>query len=274
MKIDSHQHFWKYSKKKHAWINEEMKVLQSDFLPKDLKPLLDDSNIGGCVAVQADQSLAENKFLLGLAKKNDWIQGVVGWVDLNSHSVESDLEKYKSESKFVGVRHILQDEEADFMLTKSFNRGVSALKYYDLTYDVLIYENQMEAAIEFVRRHPYTRMVLDHMAKPLIKEGLTSPWEKYLKEMGQMENLFVKMSGWSTEADWGKWTPEDIAPYLEICLESFGPERIMYGSDWPVSNLATEYSEVVGVVENFISTLSVDEQDAIFGNNAMEFYSL
>lgn len=273
--IDSHNHFWVYDLKEHAWIGDNMKLLRRDFMPCDLKPGLDKNNVEGTVAVQAAQTLFENSFLLDLAAKNPFIKGVVGWVDLNSPEVEKDLEFYADNPFFVGVRHIIQDEPDDnFMLRDSFINGVKTLKKYGLTYDLLINERQLPNAIKFCEKVPDQQIVLDHIAKPLIKSGKLEPWKKHIKELSQNKNLHCKLSGLLTEANWLHWKEDDIKPYLDHVFEFFTPERLFFGSDWPVCLLAAEYGQVIKLIRNYIESLPSHQQAWIMGNNAHAFYNL
>ncbi|WP_150452640.1 amidohydrolase family protein [Arenibacter lacus] len=275
MTIDSHQHFWKYNPKKHAWINDEMAVIRRDFLPSDLESVFAENGVDGCVAVQADQTLAETDFLLELAHEHDFIKGVVGWADLRSKSVEHLLEKYASDNKLKGYRHIVQGEEdPNFLLRPDFLNGISKLEEYGAVYDILVFPHQLGATLEFVKKFPNQKFVIDHIAKPYIRDGFFEGWAVLMKEIEKHENVYCKISGMITEADYHSWTPEQIHPYMELVLEAFGPKRCMYGSDWPVCLVAGKYSEVKNLTTNFINTLSATEQQAIMGGNAVEFYDL
>ncbi|WP_086478616.1 amidohydrolase family protein [Arenibacter amylolyticus] len=275
MTIDSHQHFWKYNPKKHAWINDEMAVIRKDFLPTDLEPVLAENGVDGCVAVQADQTLAETDFLLELAHEHDFIKGVVGWVDLRSKSIEHLLEKYADDKKLKGYRHIVQGEEdPNFLLRPDFLNGISKLEPYGAVYDILVFPHQLGATLEFVKKFPNQKFVIDHIAKPYIKDSFFDGWAVLMKEIAKQENVYCKLSGMITEADYNSWTPEQIHPYMELVLEAFGPKRCMYGSDWPVCLVAGKYSEVKNLTTNFINTLSATEQQAIMGGNAVSFYNL
>lgn len=274
-RIDAHQHFWVYHPEEYGWIDDNMNVIRRDFAPVDLKPLLEANGITASVAVQARQCLEENESLLSLSDEHESIVGVVGWVDLRSDQARNQLEKFCSHPRFVGVRHIAQDEPDDrFLLREDFTRGVALLSELDLTYDVLVYPSQLPAAIEFVRRFPGHRMVLDHIAKPHIKRGQLEPWASQIEELSRCANLFCKVSGMVTEADWERWKPEDFTPYLEVVLSAFGPERLMFGSDWPVCTLAGSYEKVLEIVQRFVEPLTNEEREAIFGTNAIDFYKL
>ncbi len=275
MTIDSHQHFWKYEPVKHAWINEEMAVIRRDFLPEDLKKVYQENDIDGCVAVQADQTLAETDFLLDLANQNDFIKGVVGWVDLRSDDVDGVLEKYSSEKKLKGWRHIVQGEaDHNFLMRPDFLRGISLLEKYSYVYDILVFPHQLAAALEFVKQFPNQKFVIDHIAKPYIKDGFFEGWAVLMKEIAQHENVHCKLSGMITEADYKTWTPQQISPYMDWVLNAFGADRIMYGSDWPVCLVAGNYGQVKQLVADFIAPLSDDEKKTITGGNAIKFYNL
>lgn len=275
MKIDTHQHFWKYSKEQYPWIGKGMEVLAQDRLPPDLNPLLDANGIEGTVAVQARQVVEETEALLAMAKEYDFIRGVVGWVDLRSPDVEAQLERFKDRTKLVGVRHVVQDEPDDlFVLREDFMRGIGKLKAYDLVYDILIFPHQLAATIELVRRFPDQVFILDHMAKPNIKDEQISPWESDIKKLASFENVSCKLSGIVTEADWHNWTVEGFRPYMEVVLEAFGAERLTIGSDWPVCTLAGQYGSVVSIAADFIAQLSDNEQKAIWEGNPERIYGL
>ena len=275
MRLDAHQHFWIYDPAEYAWISDAMPALKHHRLPADLKPLLDEAGFDGCIAVQARQSLQETSFLLDLAHQHQFVLGVVGWVDLFSPALERTLESFTADPKLVGLRHIVQDEPDDrFLLREDFRRGIAALARFDLAYDVLIYPRQLPAAIEFVAQFPQQRFVLDHIAKPLIGEGVMEPWRTEIRELARNPNLYCKLSGMVTEARWQQWRPENFRPYLDVVFEAFGPERLMLGSDWPVCTLAGEYEDTIRIVTDFISCLSAAEQDAILGGNCERFYRL
>lgn len=273
-KIDAHQHFWKYDKEKHAWIEDSMSVLQQDFMPPDLKTHLDEQKIEGSVAVQADQSERETDFLLSLADQYSYIAGVVGWLDIRSSGIGKALEKYTSYEKLKGLRHIVQDEPDDFLLQSNFCRGISLLKEHNLTYDILIYEHQLPAAVQFVEKFPDQPFVLDHMAKPRIKEGEIENWKQGIKELAQHPKVYCKLSGMVTEADWNGWQKKDFKPYLDVIFETFGADRLMFGSDWPVCTLAADYSEVYSIIHEYISSYSAEKQEMILGGTAQQFYNL
>lgn len=274
MRLDAHQHFWQFDPLRDTWITEEMAVIQRDFLPEDLQPLLEDKGIDGCVAVQADQSLAETDFLLSLAEKHSFVKAVVGWVDLKSDELSSVLERYVGHEPFKGVRHILQAEPDDFMTDPVFMAGVKKLADFGLTYDVLVHQGQLEETLQFIDQLPEMPLVIDHIAKPDIKNDSFDHWAKYMKAIAERKHVTVKVSGLVTEADWKNWKREDFTPYIDFCLEHFGPERLMYGSDWPVCLLAGSYSGIYDLLQSHISQLSDTEQGHIMGGTAAKFYSL
>jgi L-fuconolactonase len=275
MIIDSHQHFWKYNPEKHTWIDDSMSAIRRDFLPSDLEKVFAENGIDGCVAVQADQTLAETDFLLDLAKNHDFIKGVVGWADLRDKNVEEILDKYQSHKKLKGWRHIVQGEaDSNFLLRSDFIRGMSYLEKYGHTYDILVFPHQLGAVLEFVKRFPDQKFVIDHIAKPYIKDGFYDGWAVLMEAIARQENVYCKISGMITEADYQSWTPEQLHPYLHHVLEIFGSERLMFGSDWPVCLVAGSYSEVKKVVTDFISTLDEHDIKMIMGDNAVAFYRL
>ncbi|WKN33985.1 amidohydrolase family protein [Porifericola rhodea] len=275
MKIDAHQHFWKYDPKRFAWINDSMSVLKQDFLPPDLKEEMDKSGFDGCVAVQASQSEEETDFLLKLAAEYDYIKGVVGWVDLCDINVRSRLQHYAHEKKLCGIRHVVQDEPDDyFLLRPDFMKGVKMLPEFNLTYDILIFEKHLPVALQFVGYMPECRFVLDHIAKPRIAAGVLTPWDDNMRSLAEYPNVYCKLSGMLTEADWKNWKADDLHAYLDVAMEAFGSDRLMIGSDWPVCRLAASYQEVMGLVEDYIGRLSADEQARILGQNAIDFYQL
>jgi len=275
MKIDAHQHFWRYDPVRDGWINDQMTVIRRDFLPNDLAPELKSNKIDGCVAVQADQSEAETLFLLDLAAKNNFIRGVVGWVDLCAPNVAERLEAFSRHNKLRGFRHIVQAERDDrFMLCESFLRGIRSLPQFGFTYDILIYTHQFPAAIELVAKFPDQPFVLDHLGKPPIKAKQVEPWAQHIRTLASHSNVFCKVSGMVTEADWKNWRADDFKPYLDVVFESFCVERLMFGSDWPVCLLAGNYRQVLELVSSYTQKLTAQERDKIFGLNAKQFYGL
>jgi L-fuconolactonase len=272
--IDSHQHFWKYNPATHGWINEDMRVIRRDFQPEDLRPLLVKHGIGGCVSVQVDQTEEETLSLLALADDHDFIKGVVGWIDLRDSRLDSRLEYFSTLKKLKGFRHIVQGEKPGFLSQDSFIQGVRQLHRRGFTYDLLIYHHQLEEAYGFVKKIPDTKIVIDHLAKPSIVTGSVREWAKRMREMARLPNVFCKISGMVTEADWMRWQDADFVPYLEVMLEAFGSNRLLYGSDWPVCLVAAGYDRQFAIVQKFIQPLSVSEKKRILGENAERFYNL
>lgn len=273
--IDSHVHFWKYHPVKDAWMNEDMKVIQADFLPDELEILFRDNAVEGCIAVQADQSEQETEFLLSLAEQHDFIKGVVGWIDLRDENLPEKLAIFSKYEKLKGWRHIAQAEPNGFLLSPSFLRGIAALKNYNYTYDILIGKNQLKEAIAMVEKFPAQRFVLDHMAKPDIKGNSGDlEWKESIKVMATYKNVYCKVSGMVTEADWQHWKHDDLKFYLDMVFESFGTDRIMFGSDWPVCTLAASYEETKQVLESYVSNLTNLQRKAVFELNAKECYQL
>lgn len=276
MKIDSHQHYWHFNTADYGWMGENMSVIKRDFLPTDLLPELKSIDFDGSVAVQARQSLEETNWLLQLADEHPHIKGVVGWLDLQSEQAEAQIAAFAKHPKAVGVRHVIHDEEdIDFMLRPAFIRGVQLLEKYNLAYDILIFPKHLTNTIGFVKQFSEQQtFVVDHIAKPLIKDGIVSPWKEDIAALAQFPNVYCKVSGMVTEADWNTWTPENIRPYLDIVVEAFGPERILIGSDWPVCLVAGKYSEVMQVVIDYISTFTEKKQALILGGNAAKAYRI
>ncbi len=275
MRIDAHQHFWRYSPAEYGWIDDEMGALKRDFLPGNLQPLLAASGFDGSIAVQACQTIEETQWLLSLAEKSEYIKGVVGWVDLRSPDLPAQLERLANHPKLVGVRHVVQAESDDeFMLRIDFQRGIGYLDGCGLTYDLLLYPRHLPVAVKLVQRFPLQRFVLDHIAKPGIADGLMEPWAGEIRELAQHENVCCKVSGMVTEAGWKKWNPGDFRPYLDVVFEAFGPERLMIGSDWPVCTLSATYAETVAIVNGYIQRLESGEQAKILGGNCAFFYRL
>ncbi len=274
-RIDAHQHFWQYDPAKHIWMSENMGILKTDYFPADLAPLLTQCALKGCVAVQANQAEEENTFLLNLAKKHDFIKGIVGWVDLRSENVEEPLKYYQQFPKIKGFRHVLHDEaQRDFMLRPDFKKGISHLKKYNYTYDILIFTDQLAFTIDFIKAFPEQPFVIDHIAKPLIKQQIVGDWKDYMVKIASYKNVSCKISGLVTEADWTGWKKEDFKAYLDIVVEAFGTHRIMYGSDWPVCQLAATYEAQYDIVKDYFSRFSTIEQNKFFGGNAKRFYNL
>jgi L-fuconolactonase len=273
--IDSHQHFWRYDAARDGWITDTMSVLKRDFLPEDLEVECNANGIDATIAVQADQSEAETLFLLDLAEGSKRIAGVVGWVDLRLPSVEERLRYFSQWKKLRGVRHIAQAEPDErFLVTREFLRGIARLREFGFTYDILIYPTQLAAAIELVSQFPQQRFVVDHMAKPEINVGRREPWATHMRTIAQNSNVYCKLSGLVTEADWHHWKPEDMIPYLDAVFEAFGPKRLMFGSDWPVCLLAASYQRVKKQIEGYVEVEAAEYKQEIFGGNAMRFYGV
>lgn len=275
LKIDSHNHFWKYDAVRDGWITPDMAVIQRDFLPDDFWPVLEQNNFNGCVVVQSDQSIAENDFHLKNADENNFIKGIVGWVNLQNDKVESKLAWYQSFKKMKGFRHVLQGEtDRALMLKPAFKKGISLLAKYGFTYDILIFPDQLKYAAELVKEFPGQKFVIDHIAKPPIKKGEIKEWKKDIEAVAQYENVYCKISGMVTEANWKQWVLKDFTPYIDTVVECFGTKRIMYGSDWPVCLVAASYDDTLGIVKKYFSSFSVNEQQLFFGGNATQFYNL
>lgn len=274
MKLDSHQHFWKYDAAQYGWMKPAWPI-RRDYLPDDLQPLLARCGLDGAIAVQARQSVEESRWLLELADQHPLIKGVVGWVDLRSERVEDELARFAPHPRFVGVRHVVQDEpDDDFMLRPEFLRGIGKLRQFDLRYDLLIFPKQLPAAIELVRRFPDQPFVLDHLAKPFIRDGLLSPWREQIRALAEYPNVMCKVSGMVTEAHWQNWRAADFRPYLDVVFTAFGPERLMLGSDWPVSLLAATYEESFGLVSDYLEQFPAAVRDQVLGGNAAKFYGV
>ncbi len=275
-KIDSHHHFWRYDAQQYGWISESMAVLRRDFLYPDLQAEMLAREVVGVVSVQARQTIGETYDLLEIAQSNLGVLGVVGWVPLASDSIESELEKLAGQSLLKGVRHVVQDEpDNEFILGTAFNRGVSKLAEVGLVYDILIFARQLQASIKFVDQHPDQAFVLDHIAKPTILEkNFDASWATHLRELGRRENVMCKFSGVATEVRDAQWSIETMRQYWDVALESFGARRLMFGSDWPVCLLRTQYDRWVDVVTELASELSQNEQNFFWHDNAVQAYGL
>ncbi len=275
MIIDSHHHFWKYNPKDYGWIDESMSAIARDFLPDDLLEETRAAGVHGVVSVQARQTIEETNWLLGLAEANHFIRGVVGWLPLAGPDLGEHLDAVASHPKLKAIRHVLQDEpDDDFILGDAFNAGVAQLESRDLAYDILVGEHQLPQVVDFVDRHPAMRFVLDHIAKPMIAVEELEPWKKNIARLAERPNVYCKLSGMVTEADWGNWTPEQLRPYFDAVLDAFGPERLMFGSDWPVCLLACEYANWLALVKGWAIDLSHEEKKWLFGGTAAEAYQL
>ena len=274
MILDTHVHFWKYDPVRDAWIDSTMGAIRRDFGPADLWQASRGLSVEGYIAVQADTSVAETDFLLGLAAANPEIKGVVGWLDLCGPGLAAQLEQYTENLALKGLRHIVQAEPAGFMDRPDFREGIAALRAYGLSYDILIYAPQLEEASRLVQAFPDQAFVLDHLGKPNVREGRFEEWKTGLEKLAVAPNCCCKLSGLITEAHWERWTARELFPYLETALECFGPERLLFGSDWPVCLLAGDYGQVLGLVRDFLSQLSPSEQALILQGNARRVYQL
>lgn len=275
LRIDAHQHFWIYNEREFFWIDNSMAALRRDFLPADLERELNANDFHGSVVVQTRQSLEETLWLLAVAEQNPLVLGVVGWADLCSPDISLQLKSLAKNPRLVGLRHIVQSEPDDrFLLRPEFLRGIAALEEFDLAYDILIYAKHLPIAVEFVQKFPRQRFVLDHMAKPPIKVKEIDSWADGLRRLAAFPNVFCKMSGLVTEADWQGWTADDIAPYLNVAFDSFGPDRLMIGSDWPVCLVAASYAQATGLVKDYIQKRAPDRASDVLGGNALRFWRL
>lgn len=275
MKIDAHQHFWKYEASRQEWITPKMKAIKHDFLPKDLLNILKINGVDGTVVVQVDQTEAETNYLIELANEHSFIKGIVGWVDFQAENLSERLEYYSNFQKLKGFRHIVQTElDPNFLLRPGFLNGIEKLEEYNFTYDILIKENQLINTIHFVEQFPNQKFIVDHLAKPKIATGLLKPWSQNIKELAQYENVYCKLSGVVTENDWNLWNEADFNPYLDVVFEAFGTNRLVFGSDWPVSMLAASYGQVMEIIENYMAPSSSSDKAKIWGENAVDFYSL
>ena len=275
MKIDAHQHFWRYDPAEYAWIDDAMAVLRRDFMPPDAAREMALMGFDACVAVQVRQTLDETRWLLALAGAHPIIAGVVGWVDLQADDVHAQLEGVAANPKLIGVRHIVQSEPDDrFLLRPAFCRGIALLETFGLTYDILVYARHLPVAAELVARFDRQPFVLDHLAKPDIRRGEIAAWEKDLRRLAAFPNVFCKVSGLVTEADWGQWTPAQVRPYLDVAFDCFGPRRLLIGSDWPVCTVAASYARTLGLVTEYLSGHAAEDRAAVLGGNAQRLWNL
>ena len=275
MRIDSHHHLWKYDPKEYDWIDDSMKVIRSNFLPENIHQEIKAVGIDGVVTVQARQTLQETEWLLGMAAQNAFMRGVVGWVPLTDPKVADVLGSFKGKPKLKAVRHVVQGEpDPNYILRDDFNHGISALRQFGFVYDILILERQLPQSIKFVDKHPNQIFVLDHIAKPRIKENILSPWRENMLEIAKRPNVYCKISGMVTEADYHLWTEKQLDPYFDVVLQAFEPKRLMFGSDWPVALVAVNYGRWFKLVSKKIEKLSAPERDRILGGTAVEAYKL
>ena len=275
MIVDSHHHFWRYRPAEFGWIDDSMAAIRRDFLPADLAREMGAAGVEAVVSVQARQSVEETRWLLDLATHNPFIAGVVGWVPLVSPTVAADLAQFAAHPKLVGVRHVLQDEpDPRFMLRADFQAGLQAMLAYNLTYDILITHRHLPQTIELVDRNPAQPFVVDHMAKPAIGQGTVEPWASGMRELARRPHVCCKLSGMVTEIGRPHWTIADLRPFVEVVLEAFGPQRVLFGSDWPVCLVACRYARWMEIVQELIAPLSSAERAAILGDNARRVYRL
>jgi L-fuconolactonase len=275
MRLDAHQHYWRYSSTEHIWMTDQMSILKRDFLPEDAEPLLKSVGFDGCIAVQARQNLEETRWLLELARKYGFIQAVVGWVDLCSDEVAQQLERFAVDPKLAGVRHVLIDEPYDrYMLRPEFRRGISRLRESKLTYDLLLLPKHLPLAVQLVEEFPDQWFVLDHIGQPPIAEGLFSPWREDLLKLAEFPNVYCKLSGLVFKAKWRQWRQDEFRPYLDIVFEAFGVDRVMIGSNWPVCTLSADFEDAMRIVTDYAAQFSLKEQAGILGGNCARFYGL
>lgn len=273
--IDAHHHLWRYSPREYGWITPDMEVLQRNFLAADLESEMRTAGVEGSIVVQARQTIAETEWLLKLAERTITIQGVVGWVPLTATTLPAALKKLGGHRKLKGVRHVIQSEpEDDYILRDDFNRGIATLLDTGLVYDILIHERHLPQAATFVSRHPQQVFVLDHLAKPRIRDGALQPWQDNLQRLSEYPNVYCKLSGLVTEADWATWTLEALQPYLDVCLRAFGPERLMAGSDWPVCLLASSYKRWWAALHQWCTRLNAEQCEQVLGGTARRAYHL
>ncbi|MGJ8681829.1 amidohydrolase family protein [Paraglaciecola sp.] len=276
LRVDSHQHFWKFTEEDYGWIDVEEKVIRKDFLPSQLSTVLTNNNIDACVAVQARQSLEETNWLLELAANNTFIKGVVGWIDIKADDLELQLAAFNGNSTLKGFRHVLQGEpDPNFMLEDKFISGLHTLQKFGYCYDLLIFAHQLPQAIELAKKVPSLSIVVDHIAKPKIADGSDfMQWKNAIQEIAQFENIYCKVSGMVTEADVGNWKNSDFTPYLDTIFSTFSASRVMFGSDWPVCLLGGSYTDIKQIVEDYVKANYAEAYDQVFGVNAVKFYQL
>ena len=275
MIIDSHHHLWNYSALEYGWIGQSMGVLKADYTPRDFEKTASAIGVGAGIAVQARQTIEETEWLLGLADKNPFIAGVVGWLPLASLELASLLGRFAANPKLRGVRHVVQDEPDDgFILRPDFNAGIDRILPFGLVYDILVFERHLPQTIRFVDRHPGQRFVLDHCAKPAIASGSVAAWRENVRELAKRPNVACKISGLVTEADPSKDLKSQCGPVIETVLEAFGPGRCMFGSDWPVCLTVCGYEDWYKIVDSFALGLSASDRASIFGGTAEKIYGL
>jgi L-fuconolactonase len=270
MRIDSHQHFWYYNPQRESWITDEMSNIRKDFLPEDLGPVLERNNIDGCIAVQANESEEESQFLLDLASQNSFVKGVVGWVDLAADNCEERLAYFSKNPLFKGIRHTLQNEDSH----TNFKRGISCLRKFDFSCELLVREHQLPEVIALVKEYPAQRFLLDHMGKPQISQGLSNKWIENIQQLGACNNVSCKVSGFLSETESFEWDVNDFMPFFDAMAGAFGENRIMFGSDWPVCLAAGTYEDTVKIVERFFVNRGNSVLDKVMSTNAVIFYNL
>jgi L-fuconolactonase len=273
LRIDSHQHFWKYDPVRYSWLEGPLGDLQKDFLPEDLAPLLEEHNFDGCLAVQADQSESETEFLLKLAMENNFVKGVVGWIDLTNPNSRKRLEHFSKNLLFKGLRHIVYDKQGEFMEDPAFQSGISHLKEFGLTYDILAFEYQLPGAVKLVEQFPEQAFVLDHMGKPQISKGVSPEWEQNIIRLAEYPNVYCKLSGLVTETRNFQWDKQDFQPFLKVVVEAFGIDRLMFGSDWPVCLAAANYKQTVEIIHSYFEH-DFSAVEKVFGKTAARFYNI
>lgn len=274
MKLDSHQHFWNYDPSIYSWITDRMAVIQRNFSPEDLEPVLKKNDFNGCIAVQATQSEEETTYLLEIAAQYSFVKGVVGWVDLSGEHVKERLGFYSKNRFFKGVRHTVWDKEGEFMRDPGFQNGISWLTEFGLTYDILVFNYQLAGAVDLAKQHPEQAFVLDHLGKPQISDKPTQDWIHYIIELGKLPNVYCKLSGLLTETEDFKWDFPDFYPFLDVVMESFGSDRLLFGSDWPVCLSAGSYEDTVKILTNYFSNHPKRTLEKILGENAVHFYGI
>ena len=275
MRIDSHQHFWDLEKLPYPWMPPAPSVLRRNYLPQDLQPILQENRMDGCVTVQATQVAAEAEWMLDLADQFPFIKGVVAWVDLQDERVGARLDQLMKHPKFKGVRHLVQDEpDPKWALQPRVIRGLKELESRRLPYDLLIKPPQLPVVQPLIDQLPDLPLVIDHIAKPYIKDRQMEPWAHQMEELSRVPHLHVKLSGMITEADHRDWKAADLAPYVNHVYQAFGPKRCMFGSDWPVCLLAGTWKEVLAAMTQCLGPLPPAARDEVMGGTAVRFYRL
>jgi L-fuconolactonase len=267
-------HFWRYDATEYDWIDDSLAPLRRDFLPADAELQMRAAGFDRCIAVQARQTIEETRWLLALADEYPCIAGVVGWVDLQAADVDAQLETFAAHPRLVGVRHVVQAEPAGFLSRPAFRRGIARLEHFGLAYDILVYARQLPAAIDFAAAFPGRRLVLDHLGKPDIRSQRFDAWRRDLDRLAERPNVFAKISGLVTEAEWSTWTPPVLIAYVHAALDAFGADRLMIGSDWPVCTVAGSYREVMDVVSTALDGRTDSEREAVLGGTARRFWNL